>query len=234
MITAAILPPPLVHELRARSFPRLFRMTGSPGNRGFGRYLRQRIKTLVARERTPVEKAITVAYLGSFMVDHIVFAEKTACRILEQREMSEPEETTLWDQHYGKVIQTLIEEQADPPMLFDALNRLEAYSRLPPSLYQLRLRHWSTLQRILNHAPHEESPAETELGVLAKVQFVLSSDRSPRAKARLICLSASLVADRMCWCRHIPWPAAYLQTMTDVYPFVAQHPDVLQEIIYLP
>ena len=61
MIAAQYLPPPLVHELRSRSFPRLFRMTGSPGNRGFGRVLRQRIKTLIVRERTHVEKAITLA-----------------------------------------------------------------------------------------------------------------------------------------------------------------------------
>jgi hypothetical protein len=53
MITKLLLPPPLVHELRARSFSRLFRMTGNPGNRGFGRYLRQRIHLVVRRGNVP-------------------------------------------------------------------------------------------------------------------------------------------------------------------------------------
>ena len=234
MISTAIHPPPPVHELRAPPFPRLFRMTGSPGNRGFGRYLRQRIKTLVAREKTPVEKAITMAYLGSFLVDHIVHAEKTACRILEHRDMSEPEETSLWDHHYGSVIPTLIEEQPDAENIHQALQQLEAYSRLPQSIFRSRQRHWNAIRRLLESGHTPESPSETELTALAKVQFVLASERSPRAKARIVCLAASLVADRICWCRHIPWPAAYLQTMTDIYPFLVTQPDVLQEIIYLP
>jgi hypothetical protein len=75
-----MLPPSLIHELRTRSFPRLFRMAGNPGNRGFGGVLRRRIRHLVARERTLVEKAITVAYMGSYLVDHLVQAERTATR----------------------------------------------------------------------------------------------------------------------------------------------------------
>ena len=42
-----LLPPPLVHQLRLRSFNRLFSMTGNPGNRGFGRYVRCRIAKVV-------------------------------------------------------------------------------------------------------------------------------------------------------------------------------------------
>lgn len=233
MITEVLLPPPLVHELRARSFPRLFRMTGSPGNRGFGRYLRQRIRMLVERERTPVERAITTAYLGSFLVDHIVHAEKNACRILEQRVFDRDEERHLWNQHYGKVVLTLIDELPEGNAILDAMVHLSAYSQLPRSVYEIRDRHWKCLQTIAGRELSPGTPAITEVTLLRKVQFVLAGERSVQAKARIICLSASLLADRLCFLRHTPWPRAYLHSMTDLYPFVSQDPLVLQEIIYL-
>ena len=234
MITVQFLPPPLVHELRSRSFPRLFRMTGSPGNRGFGRVLRQRIRTLIERERTLVEKAITLAYLGSFLVDHIVNAEKTACQIIEKRALTEAEEKTLWDGHYHNVIQTLAAEHAEGDRILATLLQLDRYTRVPDPVHRARTRHWPMLNRIL--AAPAEDPAQPELdevGLLRKVQFILTSPRHPAAKARLICIAASLLADRQCWSRHLPWPAAYTQIMTDLYPFLAQHPDVLEQIVQL-
>lgn len=233
MVTMQYHPPPLVHELRSRSFPRLFRMTGSPGNRGFGRVLRQRIRMLIQREESLVEKAITLAYLGSFLVDHIVYAEKTACQIIERRELSEAEEKHLWDTHYTNVIETLAAEHAEGPHILDYLARLEAYSRLPPAVYRVRVRHWNMLNRILAQPAAPEQPEVDELGILRKVQFILSSPRSSAAKARLICLAASLLADRQCWMRSMPWPAAYMQIMTDLYPFLAQYPQVMNEIIVM-
>ena len=233
MIAAQYLPPPLVHELRSRSFPRLFRMTGSPGNRGFGRVLRQRIKTLIVRERTHVEKAITLAYLGSFLVDHIVFAEKTACEIIEKRSLREDEEKQLWDSHYHNVIQTLSCEHPDADAILSCLERLDNYSRLPDTIYRARTRHWKMTNRITMQPGGPDQPELDEVAILRKVQFILASTRGAEAKARLICIAASLLADRQCWLRHIPWPAAYMQIMTDLYPFLAQHPDVLEEIINL-
>ena len=231
MVTMQYLPPPLVHELRSRSFPRLFRMTGSPGNRGFGRVLRQRIRTLIQREESMVEKAITLAYLGSFLVDHIVYAEKTACQIIERRELNEAEEKHLWDTHYHNVIETLAAEHADGAQILEYLLRLEAYSRLPPAIYRARARHWNMFNRILAQAVTPEPAEVDEMGILRKVQYILASPRSPEAKARLICLAASLLADRQCWLRNLPWTAAYMQIMTDLYPFLAQHPRVMNEIV---
>lgn len=234
MIAVSYLPPPLVHELRSRSFPRLFRMTGSPGNRGFGRVLRQRIKALINRERTPVEKAITLAYLGSFLVDHIVHAERTACQIIEKRALTEEEEKSLWDGHYHNVIQTLAAEHADGETILAHLERLERYSRLPDTIYHLRTRHWRMIDRMLRQPASGEQAEQDEIAILRKVQFILASMRTPETKARLICLAASVLADRQCWFRHLPWPAAYMQIMTDLYPFLAQYPDVLGKIIDLP
>ena len=234
MIAEQWLPPPLVHELRARSFPRLFRMTGSPGNRGFGRVLRQRIRTLIDRERSMVEKAITLAYLGSFLVDHIVHAERTACQIIEKRALTEAEEKDLWDRHYHNVIETLAAEHPEGRGILDALELLNRYSRLPGAVHAARTRHWSWFNRILTRPSGPASDAELcEATILRKVQFILASNRRAESKARLICIAASLLADRQCWCRHIPWPSAYMQTMTDIYPFLAQHPDVLDKIVRL-
>ena len=233
MIAAQYLPPPLVHELRSRSFPRLFRMTGSPGNRGFGRVLRQRIRALIERERTMVEKAITLAYLGSFLVDHIVFAEKTACQILEKRNLTEVEEKQLWDQHYHNVIRTLAAEHRDGEQILECLASLDQYSRLPAEVHRARTRHWRLFNRILTQPVRPGETEVDEVSILRKVQFILSSGRRADSKARLITLAASLLADRQCWTRHIPWPAAYMQIMTDIYPFLAQHPDVLDKIVRL-
>ena len=181
-----------------------------------------------------VEKAITLAYLGSFLVDHIVFAEKTACQILEKRNLTEVEEKDLWDSHYGKVIHTLAAEHPNGPVILDHLLMLENYSRLPASVYRVRTRHWKLLNRVSNR--HMIDPTAAELDdaeTLRRIQFILASGRSTETKARLICLAASLLADRQCWFRHIPWPAAYMQIMTDVYPFLAQYPRVLEKIVLL-
>ncbi|HMO51868.1 MAG TPA: hypothetical protein PKE26_15180 [Kiritimatiellia bacterium] len=233
MITVNYLPPPLVHELRSRSFPRLFRMTGSPGNRGFGRVLRQRIRSLIDREHTLIEKAITLAYLGSFLVDHIVFAEKTACQILEKRDLTETEEKQLWDSHYHNVIETLAAEHAERERILEYLGLLERYSRLPETIHRARTRHWGMMNTILARPAAPDQPEVDEVSILRKVQFILSSGRRAESKARLICIAASLLADRQCWCRHVPWPAAYMQIMTDLYPFLAQHPQVMDKIIRL-
>ncbi|HMP89300.1 MAG TPA: hypothetical protein PJ991_03815 [Kiritimatiellia bacterium] len=208
-------------------------MTGSPGNRGFGRVLRQRIKTLIERENTLVEKAITLAYLGSFLVDHIVFAEKTACQILEKRNLTEVEEKALWDRHFHNVIQTLAGEHRDSERILEYLVYLDQYSRLPGVVHRARTRHWKLFNSILVRSGAQDFQEVDEVSILRKVQYILSSNRRPESKARLITLAASLLADRQCWCRHVPWPAAYTQIMTDIYPFLAQHPDVLDKIVRL-
>lgn len=233
MMVNQYLPPPLVHELRSRSFPRLFRMTGNPGNRGFGRVLRQRIRMLITREQTLIEKAITLAYLGSFLVDHLVFAEKTACQILERRSLSEAEEKHLWDTHYHNVVETLAAEHANGAQILEYLVRLEHYSRLPGVVHRLRTRHWRRMDKILHQEPAGGREAIDEVSMLRKIQFVLASNRSHEAKALFICMAASLLADRECVARPMDWTAAYTQIMTDFYPFLAQYPRVMDEIIKL-
>ena len=233
MIAEQLLPPPLVHELRSRSFPRLFRMTGTPGNRGFGRVLRQRIRSMVDREPSSIEKAITLAYLGSFLVDHIVNAEKTACQIIENRWLSEGEEKQLWDSHYYKVIQTLASENDDGPEILETMVLLDNYSRLPDPIHRVRTRHWKLFDRVLAQSVDDNDQSLDEMSILRKVQFILQSERNDESKARLICIAASLLADRQCWCQHIPWGAAYTQIMTDIYPFLAQYPGVLNKIVRL-
>jgi hypothetical protein len=230
---AALLPPSLIHELRTRSFPRLFRMTGNPGNRGFGRVLRKRIGDLVQRERTMVERAITVAYMGSYLVDHIVQAEKLATRLLDQRDLTEAEEHHLWEQSYGKVILQLATELPDGTALLDEVGRLSAYDRLPRRLHAFRERHWARVARFLGHAPDCLPPPRSGVCLLTRVEEALDSARPPRNKALAVALFASMLADRICYTEHQSWPAAYRETMIDLYPMLVRHGDVLSELIRL-
>lgn len=233
MITTPLLPPPLVHELRARSFARLFRMTGNPGNRGFGRVLRQRIHLIVRRERYLVEKAITVAYLGSYLTDHIIFAEKEAARLLESRELTDREEHELWEQNYAGVITKLLGELPEGGAIQLELARLENYTRLPASLYVLRTRHWRHLQGILRNALADTEGNISEIPVVTRIHDVVMGRRTPRGKAFGVCLAASLLADFDCWSSHRPWPEAYQRVMTELYPLLQRHPEVLEQIVRL-
>ena len=235
MMTAAsqLLPPSLIHALRVRSHLRLFRMTGNPGNRGFGRYLRQRIRDMVAREKTLVEKAITVAYLGSYLVDHIIFAEKQACRILESRELTEEEEHRLWEKNYGDVIVQLTYELPEGPLLLDKIAALENYVRLSPGLHRVRGHHWRMIQHILSGHGDGHPYLLNDMRLVERIEYLLVSDRSPVTKAREICLTASLMADMICWNEHVSWNEAYSEIMIDLYPRLFKHADVLEEILRL-
>jgi len=221
-----LLPPPLIHDLRTRSSARIFRMTGNPGNRGFGSFVRRRVTVMVQREHTLVQKAVTVSYLGSFLVDHIVQAEKLACRLIERREMSEVEEHRSWEKKYGEVIVKLLRETAGGDAIQEFLPRLENYSVLPPSLYKFRQRHWRRLDKWF-HIRHQAGPAM----ILTHVAKVLDGRRSGDAKARSIRIAASLLADIECWLDHVPWPDAYRHVMTDFYPAIAKYPDVLEALV---
>ncbi len=231
MITTPLLPPPLVHELRARSFARLYRMTGNPGNRGFGRVLRQRIQLIVRRERLPVEKAITVAYLGSYLTDHILFAEKEAARLLEARELSEREEHELWAENYAAVVTRLLAELPEGQEIAAEMTLLDRYTRLPERLHALRTRHWGHLQGILRTALTDAEGNISGIPMVTRIHDVLSGNRSPSGKAVGVCLAASLLADMECWTAHLPWPIAYQKVMTELYPLLQRHPNVLEQIV---
>jgi hypothetical protein len=231
MITRQVLPPPLIHELRARSFSRLFNMTGDPGNRGFGRYVRLRIRNVVRREKMLVEKAISVAYLGSYLVDHIIFAEKQACQIIEKRKLTEREEHELWESNYGEVISQLAREQPESAELLEEIERLWRYTALPPSLNRARARHWRLVSRILDATLADLSGKMSEIPLVTKIHDVLHGGRSARRKARSLCLAASLLADMHCWNAHMSWADAYVKVMTELYPLVVRYPDVLEEIV---
>jgi|GEM_PF-4027570 hypothetical protein len=233
MITKLLLPPPLVHELRARSFSRLFRMTGNPGNRGFGRYLRQRIHLVVRRERTLVEKAITVAYLGSYLTDHIIYAEKVAARLLDGRDLTEGEEQERWVDNYQGVIAKIIQELPDGESILQELQVLDRYTRLPASVHVFRNRHWRPLHHMLTTTLTDLTGNISEIPLVNRVHAILARTSSFRSKARAVCLVASLLADMECWSDHMPWHEAYLKVMTELYPLLQKHPDVLEEVVHL-
>ncbi len=233
MITKLLLPPPLVHELRARSFSRLFRMTGNPGNRGFGRYLRQRIHLVVRRERTLVEKAITVAYLGSYLTDHIIYAEKVAARLLDGRDLTEGEEQERWVDNYQGVIAKIIQELPDGESILQELQLLDRYTRLPASVHVFRNRHWRPLHHMLTTTLTDLTGNISEIPLVNRVHAILARSSSFRSKARAVCLVASLLADMECWSDHMPWHEAYLKVMTELYPLLQKHPDVLEEVVHL-
>lgn len=233
MITKPLLPPPLVHELRARSFARLYRMTGNPGNRGFGRFLRQRIQFIVRRERYLVEKAITVAYLGSYLTDHIIFAEKEAARLIESRELTDREEHESWEQNYAGVIIKLLSELPDGKLIQQELGLLDRYTKLALRLYALRTRHWRHLQGILRNALADTEGNISEIPIVTRIHDVIASKRTVHGKAFSICLAASLLADMECWSTHLPWSDAYQKVMTELYPLLQRYPEVLEAIVRL-
>lgn len=233
MITQQLLPPPLIHELRARSFSRLFRITGNPGNRGFGRFLRQRIHMFVRREKTRVEQAITVAYLGCYLTDHIVFAEKEAARLIEQRELGDTEEQEIWVRNYHGVIMKLIDELPDGRAILDEMGMLDRYTRLPATLDSWRGRHWRRIQSVLRESFADIEGNFSEIPVVTRIHDALASRREAASKARSVCLAASMLADMECWSSHMPWPEAYRKVMTELYPLLSRHPAVLEQIIRL-
>lgn len=233
MIAQPLLPPPIVHELRARSFARLFRMTGSPGNRGFGRVLRQRIQSIVGRERFLVEKAITVAYLGSYLTDHIIFAEREAARLIENRVLSEREEHELWDRNYAAVVARLIQELPQGAAVQEEMNRLVQLTKLPASLFAFRARHWPRLDGILRNTLADAEGNSSEIPLITRAHDVLAGRRAVRYKALGICMIASLLSDMECWASHIPWPDAYQKVMTELYPVLQRYPEVLEAIVRL-
>lgn len=234
VVTSQILPPPLIHQLRALSYPRLFRMTGNPGNRGFGRYLRTRIGHVVKKERTLIEKAISVAYLGSYLVDHLVNAERAACRIIERRDLPEEEQRRLWERSYHDVMMQLTRELPEGEAILEEMARLERFTRLPTSVYRMRAAHWRGLEILLTEGTARLGGPLTETLLYQHTQRVLAEPRTAQAKARSVCLVASLLADKECWQQHTPWPVSYSQIMTDLYPLLAQHPPVLEAIVNLP
>lgn len=233
MSAQPLLPPPLIHVLRGRSFSRLFRMTGSPGNRGFGRVLRQRIRLVVARERFLVEKAISVAYLGSYLTDHVVFAEKEAARLIEGRELTEAEAQQSWERNYPMVIARLLGELPDGEEIREELARVDNYTNLPRCLYTFRTRHWQLLQAVLQNALADSDGNVTEIPLVNRIHTILGGARAPAKKARGICLAASLLADMECWSSHVEWSDAYQKVMIELYPLLNKHPEVLEAVVRL-
>lgn len=233
MTAKPLLPPPLIHVLRGRSFSRLFRMTGSPGNRGFGRVLRQRIRLVVARERFLVEKAISVAYLGSYLTDHVVFAEKEAARLIENRDLTSSEEGELWDRNYPVVVARLLGELPDGPLIKEELTLLNNYTTLPQRLYRFRARHWRLLQMVLQNALADSDGNLTEIPLVNRIHSIIAGARAPASRALGICLAASLLADMECWSSHLAWPEAYEKVMVELYPLLNKHPETLEAIVRL-
>lgn len=225
-IAGGLLPPPLIHDLRARAFARLFRMTGNPGNRGFGRYVRQRICRMVERERTITEKAITIAYLGCFLADHLVQAEKLASCMIDGRPLTEGEEHAVWERHYGEIIPRVLREVSSGEEIRAMLGRLCNYSVIPLPVYAFRKRHWNIVERWM-----KKRAVHADRDLLTRLTRRLRSHRSPRAKARIVTLTASMLADRECWTEHVPWDHAYRHVMTDLYPQLAERPDVLGHLV---
>lgn len=220
------LPPPLIHELRSRSYPRLYRMTRNPGNRGFGLYVRRYTNVIVRREKTLAEKAITVSYLGSFLVDHMVEGLRNAARMMEGRELSEIEGRQAWEIQYPGVIERFLRELKEGDQIRPVLPRISNYTTVPLGLHAFRQRHWPRIARWL---ATRDVGCERQLTL--RVAAIMASKRSSKAKAASVRLAASLMADMECWVGHMPWPAAYGHTMIDLYPLIEKHPDVLERLI---
>ncbi len=231
MVTPPRFPPPLVHELRSRSFAHLYRMTGNPGNRGFGRLLRQRIQLIAQRERYPIEKAITISYLGSYLADHIVFAEKEAVRLIDGRVLTEREEHEIWERNYPHIIARLLAEMPDGDRVGAELVRLERFTKLPPRLFAFRSRHWGVVQGVLQSTLADMGGNISEIPVVTRIHDLLASVRSPAQKALGICFAASLLADMECWVSHFSWSDAYQKVMTELYPLLHRYPEVLEAIV---
>ncbi len=206
-------------------------MTGNPGNRGFGRYLRQRIHLVVHRERTLVGKAITVAYLGSYLTDHIVYAVKAALRLLDDREWSDAEEHAHWAENYHAVVSKLVKELTDGPAILDELPLLERYTHLPPTIFRRRARHWRVLHAVLHGGLADVAGNAAEIPLVSRIHDILNGAMDEAGKAKSVCLTASLLADMECWSSHLPWPDAYTKVMTELYPVLRRYPDVLEALI---
>ncbi len=221
-----LLPPPLIHDLRARAFQRIDSIADNPGNRGLGGYLRRQIAAAVARQGFTVEKAISVAYLGSFLVDHITRAEKEAVRKMEAREMTEGEEHRFWESQYSAVLSRLLKEVPGGSDIKKMLARLPCYSALPVELHFFREHHWRALDRW-----HRGQCLTGSRQVMLHINHALESRRTPYAKARAVALAASLLADIECWLESTAWTDAYRHVMTDLYPAIARQPEVLEAIV---
>jgi hypothetical protein len=110
---------------------------------------------------------------------------------------------------------------------------LDRYTRLPASVHAFRNRHWRPMHHMLT----------TTLTDLDRQHFRNSAGQprprhpgpssSFRSKARAVVLVASLLADMECWSDHMPWHEAYLKVMTELYPLLQKHPDVLEEVVHL-
>jgi hypothetical protein len=232
--TGTLLPPRLVHGLRERSSKRLVRMASAPGKRGFGRTLYKHIVPQVTREKTLVEKAVTMSYLCSYFADHIVLAEADATRIMEDRDLTPDEETYAWEQHYHNVVHRLAPQVPDADHLLSMMRKLEAYTRVPQSTHAARGRHWRMVEQVLSpsrtrrHAGHDP-----EAFLRNKIFEVVDSRRSTPAKARMICLVASLLADIHAWRRGADWDGSYAVVMIDFYSTLSDHPKVLTQLVNL-
>ncbi len=227
-----LLPSQLVHGLRKRSSKRLIRMASAPGKRGFGRTLFKRIVPLVEREKTLVEKAVSMSYLCSYFADHIVLAEVEATLTVENREMTAEEETYAWEQHYHNVITRLVPQVADPARLMLTIRKLDTYTDLPLSLHAARGRHWKSVQHLLSPARRRRhSGHDPEAFLRNKIFDVVGSRRSAPAKAKIICLAASLLADIHAWRRGADWHASYAWVMIDLYSILVDHPKVLNQLV---
>lgn len=224
--SAALKPPPLVHDLRSRSARRLKQMCGGSGMRGFGRYVRTHIAHVVARERTLPEKAITIAYLCCFLTDHLVQAEKRASELVDKRMLTPDEVRAVWERNYAHAVARVLQELPEGAAIRPVLDRLGNYSSLPVRAHHFRTRHWSALEHWLKD--HHGTARQAIRGHLERV---VTSVRSPHAKARAIILGGSLLADVECFTTHTEWPRAYARAMTDLYPVLFDHGEILAELL---
>ena len=220
-------PPPLVHDLRARSAKKLFKMIGNPGNRGFALRLMKYIDVRMNKDKTFAEKAISLAYLCSFLVDHFVFAVNSAHEKSGSMKMMPEQERCFWEEQYSSAIERKLEKLPDSEHIRGQLDRLYLFSALPLNIHIFRERHPALISRW--HSMHGMAG---EMHAALFVARVLDNKRtSPAAKARAVRLAASKMADLECRFEHVPWPDAYRHVMTELYPCIARHPDALEALV---
>lgn len=190
-----------------------------------------RIPGLVAREETLIEKAVATAYLCSYLADHVVLAMIEAERHVSHREMTNAEEQVAWNQSYEQVVQRVVASLEDSEQILVEIDKLNRYTYLPISVHCYRGRHWAAIEQVLVVAAARSLGHDAENYLRNKLMGCLSSRRSPRAKARLVCLIISMMSDAESWNNRAPWPGEYARLMIDLYPELAKHPAVLAEIV---
>jgi hypothetical protein len=130
-----------------------------------------------------------VAYLGSYLTDHIIYAEKVAARLLDGRDLTEGEEQERWvDNYQGVIMPRSSKSLPDGETSCRNCNVLDRYTRLPASVHAFRNRHWRPLHHMLTTTLTDLTGNISEIPLVNRVHAILARhqflpQQSPRSRA---------------------------------------------------